>query len=112
MELDKEHIYHCFLFRFHQKKSAADAHRIICETYDKNVIAIRTSANKFKQVKNSNFYISDKKRSDCSAIVEEDELQKDEKKMKNTSINLYYFDFIVVKKIAKIAKELLHQPNI
>jgi len=33
--------------------------------------------------------------------VEEDELRKDEKKMKNTSINLYYFDFIVVKKNCK-----------
>jgi len=28
------------LFCFHQKKSAADAHRIICETYGENVIAI------------------------------------------------------------------------
>jgi len=50
MEPDKEHICHCLLFRFYQKKSAADAHRIICETYDENVIAIKTSANKFKQL--------------------------------------------------------------
>jgi len=97
----KEDICHCFLFRFHQKKSVADAHRIICETYDENVIAIRTSASKFKQFKNSNFDISDKKRSECPATVEENELRKDEKKIKNTLINLY-FDFIVVKKIAKI----------
>jgi len=33
-------IYH-FLFCFHQKKSVADVHRIICETYSENVIAIR-----------------------------------------------------------------------
>jgi len=32
MELDKEHIRYCLLFCFHQKKSAADAHKIICET--------------------------------------------------------------------------------
>jgi len=37
MEPDKEHIRHYLLFCFHQKKSAADAHRIICETYDENV---------------------------------------------------------------------------
>jgi len=41
MKPDKEHIRHCFLFRFHQNKSAAYAHRIICQTYGENVIAIR-----------------------------------------------------------------------
>jgi len=40
MELDKQ--IHCLLFCFYPKKSAADAHRIICETYGENVIAIRT----------------------------------------------------------------------
>jgi len=39
---DKEHIRHCLLFCFYQKKIAADAHRIICESYGKN-IAIRTN---------------------------------------------------------------------
>jgi len=33
------------LFCFHQSKRAVDAHRIICETYDKKIIAIRTCAN-------------------------------------------------------------------
>jgi len=47
MESDKEHICHCFLFCFHQKKNAAkdNAHKIICETYDENVIAVKTCAN-------------------------------------------------------------------
>jgi len=31
MEPDKEYIRHCFLFYFHQKKSAANAHKIIYE---------------------------------------------------------------------------------
>jgi len=42
MESDKKHIRYCFLFCFHQKKNAADIHRIICEKYGENVIAIRT----------------------------------------------------------------------
>jgi len=43
-------IRHCLLFYFHQKKSAADAHRIICETYDENIIAIKTCRNWFKTI--------------------------------------------------------------
>jgi len=58
MKLDKEHICHCLLFYF-QKKSVADAHRIICETYSENVIAIRTCANWFI---NNDFDINDKGR--------------------------------------------------
>jgi len=61
MEPDKEHIHYCFLFCFHQKKNATDAYKIICETYDKNVIAIKMYVNWFK-FKNDNFDISDKKR--------------------------------------------------
>jgi len=38
MEPDKEHIRHCLLFCFYQKKNAADAHRNIYETYDENIV--------------------------------------------------------------------------
>jgi len=58
---NKEHIRHYLLFCFHQKKSAADVHRIIWE----NIIAIKTCelvwTNWFK---NSDFDI--KERSECS----------------------------------------------
>jgi len=68
MESNKEHICHCLLFCFHQKKkNATDAHRIICETYE-NVIAIRTCANWFKRFENGNFDISDKEHSGRSAL--------------------------------------------
>jgi len=42
---NKGHICYSFLFCFHEKKSAADAHRIIYETRSENVIAIRMCAN-------------------------------------------------------------------
>jgi len=45
MELNKEYIRYCLLFCFHQKKNTADAHKIICETYDKNVIVIKMYGN-------------------------------------------------------------------
>jgi len=42
------------LFCFHQKKSAADAHRVICEMYSENVIAtlerVRIGLNDLKTV--------------------------------------------------------------
>jgi len=38
MEQDKEYICYCLLFCFHHKKSPADAHKFICETYGENVI--------------------------------------------------------------------------
>lgn len=51
MELDKEYIYHCLLFRFYQKKNA-DAYRIIYETYSENVILehVRIDLNDLKMV--------------------------------------------------------------
>jgi len=69
MEPNKEHIRDYLLFCFHQKKSVADAHRIICETYDENVIAIKTCMNWFERFKNGDFDISDKEHSGCPATV-------------------------------------------
>jgi len=99
MEPNKEHIRY-FLFCFYQKKSASDTHRVICETYGENVIAIKTCANWFKQFKNGNFDISDsKKRFGRHAAVEENELWKyQEKNHGNTSINLDCIDFYYNKK--------------
>jgi len=67
--------------------------RIICETYDENVILehVQISLNDLKTVIS---IIPVKKRFECSAVVKEDELRKDEKKwktMENTSINLSIF---------------------
>jgi len=55
MEPNKKHIR--FLFCFHQKKSAADAHRIVRRMVK---TTIRTCVNWFKRFKNSDFDISDK----------------------------------------------------
>jgi len=67
------------LFCF-QEKSIADAHRIICETYGENVVAIKTCANCFKRLKNDDFDVSDKQRSRYSIAVKKDELRKDRRK--------------------------------
>jgi len=56
-EPDKKYIRLYVLSCFHQKKSSAGAHRIICETYSENV---RTCANWFKWFENDDFDINDK----------------------------------------------------
>jgi len=83
------------------------AHRIICETYGENVIAIRIDIT----LVNSDFDISDKKRFDRSPAVEEDELRKGGKQ-KILRFNLYCINFFYCnKKIAKNWQKLLHRFN-
>jgi len=77
MESDKKCIRHCLLF---SKKSAADAHKIICETYNENIITIRTCEKWLKRFKNSDFNSNNKERFERPA-VEEDELWKNGKKL-------------------------------
>jgi len=89
------------LLCFHKKKkkNATDAHRIICEIYSENVIAIRTCANWFWWIKTGDFDISDKEHFESPAAMEENELRENEKKswkmMENTSINLYLSIFLL-----------------
>jgi len=102
MEPNKEHIRDYLLFCFHQKKSAADAHRIICEMYGENIIAIRTvwiGLNNLKVV----ISISVTKNVPNDLQLEENELQKESwKTMKNISINLYWIDFFYCNKMQKV----------
>jgi len=77
--MESEHIRHCLLFYFYQKKSAIDARRImrkLCE----NVIVIRTCANWFKRFKNDDFDISNKEH---SAVVERERIVESRKKVEN-----------------------------
>jgi len=48
IEPDKEYIRLYLLFCFQQEKSTADAHRIICEMYGENVVAIEELWNMCK----------------------------------------------------------------
>jgi len=76
MEPDKEHVRHYLLFCFHQKEKAADACRIICETYGEKVIVIkmRIDLNNLKTV------ISISVTKNAPGVLEKDELRKDGKK--------------------------------
>jgi len=98
-EADKERYSSLsFVLFLSKKKKMLLMHRIIYETCNENVIAIRMYANWFKQLKNSDFDINDKESSERPATIKKkNELRKDEKQswktMENTWINLYYIDF-------------------
>jgi len=76
-------------------KNTIDAHKIIYETYDENVIAIRTCANWFKQFKQFK-HISVTSCSCGKGQIAE----RWKKAVEDTSINLRCIN-IVTKKIAK-----------
>jgi len=96
MESDKEH---CLLFVFYQKRSVADAHKIIYETYNENVIVIRTCANWFKWFKKRWFQYQ-WQRTLCSC--RKGQIVERWKKRKQWKIfRLIYIDFFIVYKIIK-----------
>lgn len=50
------------MFCFHQKKTAAETKRIICETYGKDVIAASTCGKWFERFRSGDFDTNDKER--------------------------------------------------
>lgn len=75
MERDKYHFRHLILWCFDQKKSAAGAHRAICETYGDPALSLSTCEFWFRRFKNGDFDVSDKERSGQPKKFEDDELQ-------------------------------------
>src|SRR5436190_23031111 len=56
---NKEHLRHSLLFLFHQKKKAAEAHRLLVETYGEHAPVIRTCETWFRQFKSGDFDLKD-----------------------------------------------------
>lgn len=75
METDKVHIRHCLLFLFNQRKTAAEAKRLICSTYGDNIVAENTCSNWFAKFRSGDFDINDKPRSGRPQETKDDELQ-------------------------------------
>jgi len=60
-EPNKRHLWEVLLFTFNSKKSAAEARRIIVETYGEDSISERTCREWFQRYKSGDFDMKDKK---------------------------------------------------
>ena len=70
----KSHLRHSLLFLFHQKK-AAEAHRLLVETYGEPAPVIRTCETWFCKFKSGDFDLSDNEHPRAAKKFENEELQ-------------------------------------
>lgn len=61
-EPNKRHLREVLLFAFHSKKSAAEARRMIVDTYGEASISERTCREWFQRFKSGDFDVEDKER--------------------------------------------------
>jgi len=61
----KEYLRGILLYYFIFKKSAAEAHRILAETYDDHVLSEIRYRDSFRRSKNNDFDVEDK---ECSGV--------------------------------------------
>lgn len=75
MERSKEHFRHLLLYCFDSKKTAAEAHRFISETYSESAPSIKTCEYWYRRFRLNDFCLKDKERSGQPKKFEDAELQ-------------------------------------
>ena len=89
------HLRDVLLFAFNSKKSAADAHRMLVETYGEAAISERTCREWFRRFKDGNFNVEDKERpgqvhkfedAELMALLEEDACQTQQELAKSLGV--------------------------
>ena len=68
-------MWELLIYFFNSKKSAAEAHRLLVETYSETILSERSSREWFRKFKNSEFDIEDKERSRRPKVYEDAELK-------------------------------------
>ena len=63
-EPTKQHLRRILLHYFIKKKSAAEAHRILVETYGDHALSETTCRDWFRRFKNNDFDVEDKERTE------------------------------------------------
>lgn len=72
---DKEHFRHVLLYCFDSKKTAAEAHRYISETYSESAPSIKTCEYWYRRFQSGDIDFKDKERSSQPKKFEDAELQ-------------------------------------
>ncbi|KAG5327557.1 MOS1T transposase, partial [Pseudoatta argentina] len=73
---NKVYLRGILLHYFIQKKSAAEAHRILVQTYDDNALSDTTCRDWFRRFKNNDFQLEDKERSGAPKKFQDKELEQ------------------------------------
>ncbi|KAG5307761.1 MOS1T transposase, partial [Pseudoatta argentina] len=73
---NKVYLRGILLHYFIQKKSAAEAHRILVQTYDDNALSDTTCRDWFRRFKNNDFELEDKERSGAPKKFQDKELEQ------------------------------------
>ena len=74
-ESNSRHLREVLIFCFNMKKSAAEAHRMLSNTYGEAAISERTCREWFQRFKNSDFDIEDRLRDGREKVFEDVELE-------------------------------------
>ena len=74
-EPNKYHLREFFIYFFNFKKSAADARRLLVETYGEAALSQRSCREWFHKFKNGKFDIEDKERNGRPKVYEDAELE-------------------------------------
>ena len=74
-EPNKRHLRELLMYFFNLKKSAAEAHRFLVETYGEAVLSERSCREWFQKFKNGEFDIEDKELSERPKVYEDAELE-------------------------------------
>ncbi|KAG5316079.1 MOS1T transposase, partial [Pseudoatta argentina] len=87
---NKVYLRGILLHYFIQKKSAAEAHRILVQTYGDNALSDTTCRDWFRRFKNNDFALEDKERSGAPKKFQDKELEQllDEKLVGSAGCNL------------------------
>ena len=75
-ETNKCHLWELLIYFFNFKKSAAETHRLLVETYCEAAFSERSCRGRFQKFKNSEFDIEDKERSGRPKVYEDAELEE------------------------------------
>ncbi|KAG5313022.1 MOS1T transposase, partial [Pseudoatta argentina] len=73
---NKVYLRGILLHYFIQKKSAAEAHRILVQTYGDNALSDTTCRDWFRRFKNNDFQLEDKERSGAPKKCQDKELEQ------------------------------------